>query len=114
MLMSRDVNEKHDTIEAPPLCIVPDRSTIEAVPIALPDDKTSSAPTITAGDKIARQRGLPPIRIPTKSTAFVALRGMSSRRLLIAALAVAFLGVAIGATAVIWARSAIAEAQAAR
>ncbi len=109
-----DANDTRDTVEAPPLFKAADRATIEATPIALPEDKTSSAPAITAGDKIARQRGLPPIRVPTKSTAFVALHGMSSRRLVILALAVAFLGVAIGTSAVIWARSAIAQAEATR
>jgi hypothetical protein len=114
MLMSLDANDKRDTIEAPPLFTTADRATIEATPIALPEDKTSSAPAIAAGDKIARQRGLPPIRIPTKSTAFVALHGMASRRLVIVALAVALAGLAIGASAVIWARSAVAQAEAAR
>lgn len=103
------VDETRDTVQSPPLVASAERATVEASPIALPTDTTSSAPAVTEAaseshdDRVAAQRGLPPIRIPSLSTAFVPLRALTSRRVVLGALVVAALSLAVAAAAVIWA-----------
>jgi hypothetical protein len=62
-------------------------------------------------DKIAEERGLAPLRFPKLSQAFIPLRRMGSRKLVVGSLAFAGVCTAVSVGAVLWARSAVAEAE---
>lgn len=62
-------------------------------------------------DRVAAERGVAPIRVPTRSTAFVPLRAVSSRQLVIGSISIAAVSLCVAAGAIVWARGAVADSQ---
>lgn len=161
------VNDRKDTVEAPPLavaavaCDIPTMPAIEVTPppmvVVIPPLEAEAAPAAAAApvteaaglaldatvpveqakherdeeprkvdthsderaiaaakataDMIAAERGVAPIRVPSVSQAFVALRVPSARKLVAGSLTVAGISIGIAVAAVIWARGAVADAE---
>ncbi len=141
------INERRDTIEAPPLSLVkvepiaaksdttesvavridePTAPAVVAEPVAeaVTDAPTDAVAVVTEpiaeaatdahDDRVAAERGVAPIRVPTRSTAFVPLRAISSRKIVIGSISIAAVSLCVAAGAIVYARGAIADSKAAQ